>query len=388
MTTLGRIDPPAVPRVERRGRDASWDVLSQVSPPGAAYGARLGENLSTILACINAISTAIASLPAEVQRSRAGGGFETSDDHGLSRIIRDGANDHQSWPDFLEWLVASALLSGNGLAEVLRDGAGAVVSLIPIMWGAVGIQRLPSGRLIFDVSDQDTVLGTSGRPRRLLDTEVLWLRDRTDDGLVGRSRLQRAAGTVTPAWDLQQFVGALWRDGIHPSGLLTSDADLDPDQINDVRTHVQSLYGGAHGARALALPGGWTWTTLSIHPEDAELLASRRFTVEELARLYGVPPPVIGHLEDSNFANSESMQRWFAMATLSPWVTKIEHEFHRSVFSASSRRTHRLDLDLQGLLRGDPETRWQSHKIAVDANILDADEVRELEGWAPRGARG
>jgi HK97 family phage portal protein len=80
------------------------------------------------------------------------------------------------------------------------------------------------------------------------------------------------------------------------------------------------------------------------------------------------------------------MQRWFAMTTLSPWITKLEHEFRRSVFSEASRRTHRLELDLQGLLRGDPETRWQSHKIAVEANILTRDEVRELEGWPPQPA--
>lgn len=81
------------------------------------------------------------------------------------------------------------------------------------------------------------------------------------------------------------------------------------------------------------------------------------------------------------------MIRWFAQSTLAPWVVKIEREFHRSVFSAAARRTHRLDLDLSGLLRGDPETRWQSHKIAVEADILSRDEVRELEGWPPRGAQ-
>lgn len=385
MISLGRIDPPPAPRLERRSRDLSWDVLAQLSPSGASVGGRLGENLSTILACINAISTAIASLPAEVQRRRDGGGYEATEDHGLARLIRDGANEHQSWPDFLEWLTASALLAGNGLAEVVRDRAGHPVALLPIMWGAVGIQRLHTGRLVFDVSDQDTVLGTSGRPRRLLDTEVLWLRDRTDDGLVGRSRLQRAAGTVRPAWDLQEFVGAMWRNGIHPSGAIEAEGFLDPEQRNALARMFQESFGGTqNAARALVLDQGLKWKSISVSPEDAELLASRRFTVEELARIYGVPPPVIGDLSHGSFTNSETMIRWFAQATLSPWVRKIEHEVHRSVFGAASRRTHRLDLDLSGLLRGDPETRWASHKIAVEADILTVNEVREVEGWGPR----
>ncbi len=384
MITLGRIDPPVT---ERRSHDRSWDVLAQMSPPAASVSGRLAENLSTVLACVNVISAAIASLPAEVQRRRDGGGFEATDDHPLARIIRDGPNAHQSWPDFVEWLVASTLLAGNGLAEVLRDRTGAIVGLQPIQWATVLVQRLVNGRLVFDVSDQDT-LGTSGRPRRLLDTETVWLRDRSDDGTMGRSRLQRAAGTIQPAWDLQQFTGSLWRNGTYPSGALELEGELDNDQRDQLRRNFLDAFTGPQGAaRALILDQGMKWKSISITPEDAEVLASRKFTVEELARLYNVPPPVIGHLEDSNFANSESMQRWFAMTTLSPWITKIEHEFHRSAFSAASRRTHRLDLDLSGLLRGDPETRWQSHKIAVDAEILTRDEVRELEGWPPAASR-
>lgn len=384
MTGLGRIDPPPA---EKRSRDVSWGVLSQVNPPASSMGGRLAENLSTVLACVNAIATGAASLPAEVQRRRPSGGYESSDDHPLARIIRDGPNAHQSWPDFLEWLVASTLLAGNGLAEILRDRAGALVGLLPIMWGAVGIQRLASGRLVFDVSDQDTVLGTSGRPRRLLDTEVLWLRDRTDDGLVGRSRLQRAAGTIRPAWDLQEFIGSLWRNGVNPSGALQLEGRLSDEEINTLRQNFLAAVTGPQGAaRALILDQGMKWEQLSINPEDAEVLASRRFTVEELARIYNVPPPVIGDLTHGSFTNSETMIRWFAQSTLAPWVVKIEREFHRSVFSDAARRTHRLDLDLSGLLRGDPETRWQSHKIAVEADILTRDEVRELEGWPPRAS--
>jgi HK97 family phage portal protein len=384
MITLGRIDPPPI---ERRAKDLSWNVLSQLNPPAASMSGRLAENLSTVLACVNAISTAIASLPAEVQRRRPSGGYETTDDHPLARIIRDGPNAHQSWPDFAEWLVASTLLAGNGLAEIVRDRAGALASLMPIMWGAVGIQRLVNGRLVFDVSDQDTVLGTSGRPRRLLDTEVLWLRDRSDDGLVGRSRLQRAAGTLRPAWDLQEFIAHLWQNGVTPSGALEVEHYMDEEQRNNLRRNfIDALAGPQGAARALILDQGLKWRSISIDPGDAQVLESRRFTVEELARLYGVPPPVIGDLTHGSFTNSETMIRWFAQSTLSPWIVKIEREFHRAVFSESARRTHRLDLDLSGLLRGDPETRWQSHKIAVEADILTRDEVRDLEGWPPRGS--
>jgi len=368
--------------------DLSWDVLSALAPTGASYGGRLAENLSTVAACISAISTALASLPAEIQRRRPDGGWETDETHPAARLIRDGPNAHQPWPDFIEWLTASTLLTGNGLAEVERDGTGAVRSLHPIPWYAVNVSILPSRRLRYDISETSTVVGFTGRPKTLLEGEVAHLRDRTDEGLVGRSRLQRAAGVVQPALDLQNFTGAMWRNGVNPSGALEMDGALgDEARAQLTKSFREAFAGVQNAARALILDQGLKWKSISVSPEDAELLASRRFTVEELARIYNVPPPVIGDLQFGSFTNSETMVRWFAQACLTPWAVKIENEFHRSVFGAASRRTHRLELDLSGLLRGAPEERWASHKIAVETGILVVDEIIEIEGWPPIGDR-
>ena len=228
-------------------------------------------------------------------------------------------------------------------------------------------------------------MGSSGRTRRLLEGEVLHVKDRTDDGLIGRSRLQRAAGTLRPALDLQTFTGSMWRNGVHPSGALELDGKLDTDSRRQLRDQFEGDFAGAtNAAKMLICDQGMKRKSISVSPEDAELLASRRFTVEELARLFNVPPPVIGDLSHGSFTNSETMLRGFAMGTLTPWIAKLEHEFHRSVFTATERRHYRLDMDLSGLLRGDPETRWASHKIAVESGILDVNEVREVEGWGPR----
>ncbi len=344
----------------------------------------LAENLSTVLACVNAISTTTASLPSEVQTRRAGGGWQTDDRHPLALLINDGPNPHQSWPDFLEWLMASTLLSGNGIAEIARDGSGMVRELRPIPWGGVSVQQLPNGRLVYDVVDP-ALLGGNGRPRRLLEGEILHLKDRSDDALVGRSRLSRAAGVLRPALDLQQFTGAMWRNGVHPSGALEADMKIGPDARRDLAAGFNEAFAGpTNAAKALILDQGLKWKSISVTPEDAEILNSRRFTSEELARIFNVPPPVVGDLTHGSFTNSETMLRWFGVGTLSPWVNKLEHEFHRSVFTVADRRNTRLDLDLSGLLRGDPETRWASHKIAVESGILEVNEVREVEGWGPR----
>jgi HK97 family phage portal protein len=379
-----RFDPP----IETRSTTWPWwptsNWLGAVDGGGRIVNARTSENLSTVLACVSAISSAIASLPAFVYRL-TDAGREEDISHPLTRLIRNGPNSKQSWPDFMEWLAASTLLRGNGLCEIITDGGGRVVELVPIPWEFVSVQLLPNGRLAYDIVATTGFYGATGKLRRLLEGEVLHLRDRSDDGYCGRSRLSRASAVVSTALAIQEFSGALYENGANPSGVLQAEGKLNEPQLERLAHHFRSAFAGpSKAAKALVLDQGVKWTSVSISPEDAELLASRRFTGEELSRLYNVPPPIIGDLTHGTFTNSETLIRFFAQSTLTGWVRKIEAEFHRSVLSEASRIDRQFVLDLSGLLRGDPETRWKSHEIALRNRVLTPNEIRGEEGWNPR----
>ena len=377
-------DPPAI---EERATEVSWDALRGGVDIGTAIvNPRMAENLSTVLACVGAISSAMASLPAYIYR-KLDKGREIDEGHPIATLIANGPNQHQSWCDWIEWVLASVLLRGNALAEIVTDTRGTVTELRPIPWEWVSVQLLPNGRLAYDVVEMTAIYGGTGRPRRLLQDEVFHLRDRSDDGLLGRSRLQRAASVVQAGISVQDFANALYRNGVNPSGAIELEQKLTQEQRENLRDRFRDLHSGpSNAARALVLDQSMKWKQISISPEDAEFLASRRFTVEELARLFNVPPPMAGDLSHGTFANVETLVRFFATGTLMPWVRKIESEFTRSVFSAANRSSHRLELDLSGLLRGDPAQRWAAWKIAREADILTADEIRQEEGWNPRGA--
>ena len=378
-TLADRFDP-----IETRA--SSWDLMQAGVDLGGAIPSnpRAAENLSTVLACVGAISSSMASLPAYVYRFNSNG--RTVDDvHPISRLIDNGPNQHQTWSDFVEWTMASVLLRGNAIAEVITDNGGAVTGLNPIPWENVSVQLLPNRRLAFDVTDITYLYGGTGRPRRLLQNEVFHLRDRSDDGFIGVSRLRRAAAVVQAGLSIQNFANALYQNGANPSGALEVDGKLgDPAREQLKKSFSEAFSGSSNAAKTLILESGIKWKQISVSPEDAEFLASRRFTVEELCRIFGVPPVIAGDLSHGTFTNSETMLRWFAMATLTPWIRKIESEFSRSVFSEASRMSHKLEIDLSGLLRGDPAQRWQSWKIAVEAGILDVNEVRQEEGWNPK----
>ncbi len=366
---------------ERRHDDASpldpsWQALAPMTGHYAGLSARAAENLSTVLACTSAIATALAYVPARIYRWEGDTRLEHSS-HPLSRLIRYGCNPAMTWCDTIEHLVADTLLTGNGLLEIERNGNGQISGLFYHPWGMVTVQELPSGRLRYDIGDG------KGNTRRLLEGEALHLRDRTNDGKIGVSRLSRSADTIAGADLANRHARSVYANGAYPSGVLESDSKMTPEIAAGLREQFDRRFSGADKAgRALILEGGLKWKSAQISPEDAELLETRRFGVEEIARLFQVPPPIIGDYTHNTFTNSETAGRWFATFCLAPWARKIEAEFSRSLFPAGS--PFELELDLSGFLRGDPETRWNAHKIALESGVLDPDEVRHVEGWNPR----
>lgn len=371
-------EPPAEARAERfthGGPVPEW--LGLRSATGITVNEVTAENLATVSACVGAISSAMSSLPLRVYR-RVGRGREEVDNHPVAALLR------RPWGmmtgvDWVEWCMGSVLLSGNALAQIKTDGRGAVTGLRPIPWRHVQPAVLADGAQVFNIS-------MPGEPRRRLTAEqVFYLRDRSDDGLVGRSRISRAPDAVGNAISLQDFAAHAWKNQAAPSGAVEIDGALNEASFERLRAQFSKKYEGTGNAgRVLILDNKAKWTSISVSPEDAEVLASRRFSVEELCRLFQVPPPIVQDYTHNTFTNSQQAALWFAQFSLTPWARKIEAEFSRVIFMDNAS----LEIDLSGLTRGDFATRWAAWKIAVDTNILTVDEVRDIEGWGPRGDMG
>lgn len=356
-------------------------VGSAAAPSGTT---RVAESIATVTACVHLTASSLAYLPFRMYR--AGRVRQEVLDHPLYTLMREGPNDRQTWPDLVEATMASVLLHGNAVVAVERDSAGTVIGLRFIPWPWVTPVMLPSGRLAYDVTEGG-MLGAPGRRYRLLSgPEVIHLRDRSDDGILGVSRLRRAASTMQAAASANDFASAFLGNGAFPAGAITHDAQVSIETQHRLRESFQQAHAGERKAgRVIILEGGMKFTPFQISPEDAELLATRKFMREEICAIYMTPPPLVQDYSHNTFTNSETAGRWFAQFTLAPWARKIEAEFGRALFARGSGLE--LEIDLSGFLRGDPQTRWAAHKIAVEAGILDADEVREIEGFNPRSDR-
>lgn len=360
-------------RAEKRESVASEPVMPSM---WFSRGPGNPEGLSTVLACVNAIGSGIGSLDVFVYNT-AGNTKTEAPNHPVARLLHQ-PNRTQTWPDLVEWMMGSVLLSGNAVMVVDYDGAGRPCGLTPVPWQCVQVDRLASGRLRY------TVVAWQGVTRTYLDDEVFHLRDRSDDGLVGRSRLSRARDVHTAAAALQDYSLNMWQNQATPSGIITfENARPGKDAVDDLKQEVRNKFSGTGNARqVMVMSNGMKWQSIGMSPEDAEALESRKFSVQELCRVYGVPPPIVQDYSNNTFTNAAQASLWFATNTLLPWARKIEAEFKRSVFGAASPFV--MHIDLSSLTRGDYVTRWQSYGIAIQNQILTVNEIREQEGFNPK----
>lgn len=368
-------------REARSSTPTSWDHLSvNRGVTGTPHGnPNFAENISAVFACVQTISETVASLPLLVYR--LDGENRTLDrNHPVARMFAGDANEWQTAPEWVETVTAHCLLRGNGYSEIIRDGRGAPMALKPLHPGFVApVRSTRTGRYLYEISDPE------GGTRRLLPEEVFHLKDRSDDGIVGVSRLRRAGDTFATVAATEEFAANTYRNGAHLSGIVSHPEQIGPEAAKTLRESLEALYSGSRNAgRFGVLEEGMSWQALSVSPEDAQMLESRRFGVEQIARLYRVPPPVLGDLSNGSYSNVTELGRWFATFTITPWLNRIERALERSLFSEEGRRTHVVEFDMDLLLRGDMLQRMQAYRIGREVGLYSANDLRRFESLNPR----
>ena len=340
---------------------------------------RSAESVSTVYACVSAISETIASLPLVLYRRDGADGRERAKDHPLYRVLHDLPNGQQTALEFREQMQASVLLRGNAYAEVVRGYDGQVRELLPLHADRVQVLKLDTGRLAFDVFND------KGQKRRLLQEEVFHLRHRTDDGVLGVSPISAAREVVELAMAEREHGTSTFRNGTRLSGVLKFPGKLNPTQRETIGRSWSSQYAGAGNAgKTPILEEGVDYTPLSMTLEDAEWIAARQFSVEEVCRLFRMPPTVVGDLRHGNYSNSVEMARQFVTLTLRRHLAMWEQSIARCLLTDAGRRTYFAEHSVEGLLRGDSTTRAAFYERAIADGWMDADEVRRLENLPAR----
>jgi HK97 family phage portal protein len=296
-------------RTPEKRTPSTWDLLRTggdwgLTDSGIPVSPHLAENLSVVFACTQIISETVGMLPLYVYRKTGDARLEDTP-HPVARVFATDANEWQTASEFIELMTAHCLLRGNAYSEIRRDGRGQPVELVPYHPDLVSVVRIGStDRFRYDVSMPQ------GGTRRILPEDMLHLKDRSDDGIIGKSRLARARETFGTALAVERYAGSTFRNGAAMSGVLSHPEALGDEASERLRKSFESTYSGAGNAgRVAVLEEGLKWQQVSVSPDDAQMLESRRFGVENLARIFRVPPPVLGDFQGGNYSSISEVGR-------------------------------------------------------------------------------
>ncbi len=310
-----------------RTAGSSYSFFLGGTASGKYVTERSAMQMTAVYCCVRILSEAVASLPLQFYRYTDDGGKEKAVEHPLYFLLHDEPNPEMTSFIFRETVMTHLLLWGNAYSQIIRNGKGEVVALYPLMPDRMKVDRDEHGRLyyeytVYDADDVDGRKGTDrvGRTVRIQPHDVLHIPGLGFDGLVGYSPIAMAKNAIGLAIATEEYGSKFFANGAAPSGVLEH-----PGIIKDssrVRESWQATFGGSGNANKVAvLEEGMKYTPISISPEQAQFLETRKFQIDEIARIFRVPPHMIGHLEKSSFNNIEQQSLEFVKYTLDPWVS-------------------------------------------------------------------
>ena len=367
-----------------KAADAGYSFLIGRTTSGKPVNERTAMQTTAVYACVRILAEAVASLPLHVYEYQDDGGKKLVHDHPLYYLLHDEPNPEMTSFVFRETLMSHLLIWGNAYAQIIRDGAGRVLGLYPLLPDKMDVQRDDKGNIYYVYSrnsDENPMFKEYGNIR-LKAEDVLHIPGLGFDGLIGYSPIAMAKNAVGMTLACEEYGASFFANGANPGGVLEHPGVLkDPSKV---RESWNSVYRGVNNAHKIAvLEEGMKYQQIGIPPEEAQFLETRKFQINEIARLYRIPPHMVGDLDKSSFSNIEQQSLEFVKYTLDPWVIRWEQSLQRSLLLPGEKGKYFIKLNVDGLLRGDYQSRMNGYAVGRQNGWFSANDIREMENMNP-----
>ncbi len=364
---------------KNRTSGSAYSFFMGGSTSGKRVNERSAMQMTAVYSCVRILSEAVAGLPLHLYQYTDNGGKEKAVEHPLYFLLHDEPNPEMTSFVFRETLMTHLLLWGNAYAQIIRNGKGEIMALYPLMPDRMTVDRDEKGRLYYEyMVNSDDAPTMKGSTVKLPPSEVLHIPGLGFDGLVGYSPIAMAKNAIGMAIACEEYGAKFFANGAQPSGVLEHPGTIkDPSRVRESWTQT---FGGSQNANKVAvLEEGMKYTPISISPEQAQFLETRKFQINEIARIFRVPPHMVGDLEKSSFSNIEQQSLEFVKYTLDPWVSRWEQSIVRSLLIEEEKKQYFVKFNVDGLLRGDYESRMNGYATARQNGWMSANDIRELE---------
>ena len=349
------------------------------SAAGKIVNERTAMQMTAVYACVRVLSESIASLPLHVYRRGPEGNRIKAVEHPLFFLLHNEPNPEMTSYIFRQTLMTHLLLWGNGFAQILRNGKGEVLGLYPLMPNKMSVERDEKGQLYYKyLRNGDEPPTLEGNTVILLPENVLHIPGLGFDGLIGYSPISMTRNSIGLAMAAEEYGSKFFSNGAAPAGVLEMPGTI--KDVSKIRDSWNATFGGsANAGRVAILEEGLHFNPITMSPQDSQLIETRKFETTEIARIFRVPPHMIGDLEKSSFNNIEQEALEYVKYTLGPWVALWESYLEKALLSRREKDEYEIHFNMDGLLRGDYKSRMEGYAVGINNGFMCPNDVRRLE---------
>ena len=371
------LEPRAGPKNSLLANTYSFFFGSTTS--GKTVNEKTAMQTTAVYACVRILAETIASLPVHTYKHTENG-KEKAIEHPIYNLLADEPNSEMTSFVFRETLMSHLLLWGNAYAQIIRDGRGNVIGLYPLLPNKMTVNRSSNGEIYYiysRYSDENPNIESYGDVY-LQSHDVLQIPGLGFDGLVGYSPIAMAKNAVGMSIACEEYGASFFANGANPGGVLEHPGVVkDPARVRESWNSVYQGTGNAH--KVAVLEEGMKFQSIGIPPEQAQFLETRKFQINEIARLFRIPLHMVGDLEKSSFSNIEQQSLEFVKYTLDPWVIRWEQAMKKALLLPSEKKDYFIKFNVDGLLRGDYQSRMNGYATGRQNGWLSSNDIRELE---------
>ena len=376
-------DAPKLPDVRNDVRDSGTLFVFGKANSGEQVDEKSAMQIATVYACVRLLAESVAQLPLHLYKVTDPGGQEKAKEHPLYKILYREPNPEMTSFSYWEAVMTHLLLWGNSYSQVIRDGKNTVLGLYPLLPENVEIDRTEQGELYYIYhAYTNEVPGEKNKDIIFRRDEILHIPGLSFNGLVGFSPIAMMKNSLGTTMAVEKYGSAFFKNGAQPAGVLQHPGLMkDPEKV---RRQWHEAYGGAGNAHKVAvLEEGMQYKAISLPPEDSQFLSTREFGVEEICRIFRVPPHMVQDLKRATFSNIEHQSIDFVVHTLDPWLVRIEKAIVKDLLVEDEKDQFFPKFNVDGLLRGDYKSRMDGYSVGISTGIISPNEARRKENMPP-----
>ncbi|MEN4524908.1 phage portal protein [Pantoea agglomerans] len=354
---------------------AFWQEWYGTSSSGKVVTAEKALALASVWACVRLLSESVSTLPMKVYERASDGSRKLALNHPAYQLLCRRPNSEMTPSRFMLMVVASICLRGNAYVEKKMIGTK-LVSLVPLLPQSMKVERLDSGELQYTYTEK-------GVPRIIPVKNMMHIRGFGLDGVCGMMPMRTGRDVFGAAMAVEESAAKIFENGIQTSGFFLSKNLLTKEQRQKNRENLNRFVGSKNAGKVMVLEGDMSYQGITLNPEDAQMLESRSFSIEEICRWFRVPPFMVGHVDkQSSWASSvEGMNLLFLTNTLRPMLVNIEQEISRCLLNGDEDLF--AEFSVEGLLRADSAGRSAYYTTALQNGWMSRNDVRRLENLPP-----